>query len=116
MNVERHLLHSWEFSSSSDIKETSGKVAKNESLIVGLTVASAGVVIIIVSVMLWLWKGKKKVTAEGVNVPSFNDDLERGVGPRRFSYGDLVSATNNFSDERKLDQGGFGAVYQGYLK
>ena len=87
--VERHLLQSWEFSSSLDIKETSGKVAKNESLIVGLTVASAGVVIIIVSVMLWLWK---------------------------VSYGDLVSATNNFSDERKLDQGRFGAVYQGYLK
>ena len=88
MNVERHLLHSWEFSSSSDIKETSGKVAKNESLIVGLTVASAGVVIIIVSVMLWLWK---------------------------VSYGDLVSATNNFSDERKLGQEGFGAVYKGCL-
>jgi len=68
-----------------------------------------------VSVMLWLWKGKKKVTAEGENVTSFNDDLERGVGPRRFSYGDLVSATNNFSDERKLGQGGFGAVYKGYL-
>ncbi|KAK7838585.1 l-type lectin-domain containing receptor kinase ix.1, partial [Quercus suber] len=63
-----------------------------------------------------LWKGKKKITAEAVNVTLFNDDLERGVGPKRFSYGDFVSATNNISDERKLGQGGFGAVYKGYLK
>nr|POE55145.1 l-type lectin-domain containing receptor kinase ix.1 [Quercus suber] len=87
LHIEPHLLQSWEFSSSLDIKETSGK----------------------------LWKGKKKITAEAVNVTLFNDDLERGVGPKRFSYGDFVSATNNISDERKLGQGGFGAVYKGYL-
>nr|POE55154.1 l-type lectin-domain containing receptor kinase ix.1 [Quercus suber] len=52
LQIKPHLLQSWEFSSSLDIKETSGKVAKNESLIVGLTVALAGVVIIIVFVML----------------------------------------------------------------
>uniref|UniRef100_A0A2N9H2K7 Protein kinase domain-containing protein n=1 Tax=Fagus sylvatica TaxID=28930 RepID=A0A2N9H2K7_FAGSY len=62
-----------------------------------------------------LMKGKKKETTEIVNLTSINDALERGAGPRRFSYGDLVSATNNFSNERKLGQGGFGAVYKGYL-
>ncbi|KAK8328157.1 hypothetical protein V6Z11_A11G232000 [Gossypium hirsutum] len=44
-----------------------------------------------------------------------NDDLERGAGPRRFSYTDLPSATSNFSEQRKLGEGGFGAVYRGYL-
>ncbi|KAE8732871.1 L-type lectin-domain containing receptor kinase IX.2 [Hibiscus syriacus] len=44
-----------------------------------------------------------------------NDDLERGAGPRRFSYRDLASATNNFSEHRKLGEGGFGVVYRGYL-
>uniref|UniRef100_A0A2N9GF21 Protein kinase domain-containing protein n=1 Tax=Fagus sylvatica TaxID=28930 RepID=A0A2N9GF21_FAGSY len=67
------------------------------------------------SVMLWICKGKKKETTEIVNLTSINDALERGAGPRRFSYGDLVSATNNFSNERKLGQGGFGVVYKGYL-
>ncbi|PRQ48391.1 putative protein kinase RLK-Pelle-L-LEC family [Rosa chinensis] len=44
-----------------------------------------------------------------------NEDLERGAGLRRFSYRVLVTATNNFSNERKLGEGGFGVVYRGYL-
>ncbi|KAL4644436.1 hypothetical protein ACB092_02G165000 [Castanea dentata] len=70
-------------------------------LIVVLTV-SGGVLIarvIIAFTILWIWKGKKKERA----------------ALAKFSYNDLVSATNSFSDERKLGQGGFGAVYKGYL-
>ena len=32
-----------------------------------------------------------------------------------FAYKDLVVATNNFSEEGKLGQGGFGGVYKGFL-
>jgi hypothetical protein len=112
--AEQHTLQSWEFNSSLDIKETSGKKVKKISLTVILTVVVVGV-IVIASVMLWICKGKKKETTEILNLTSINDALERGAGPRRFSYGDLVSATNNFSNERKLGQGGFGVVYKGYL-
>jgi hypothetical protein len=114
LETEQHTLQSWEFNSSLDIKETSGKKVRKTSLIVILTVVVVGV-IVIASVMLWICKGKKKETTEIVNLTSINDALERGAGPRRFSYGDLVSATNNFSNERKLGQGGFGVVYKGYL-
>jgi flagellar basal body-associated protein FliL len=79
-----------------DIKETSGKKARKLSLIVILTMVVIGV-IVISFVMLWIRKGKKKETSEIVNLTSINDALERGAGPRRLSYGDLVSATNNFS-------------------
>ena len=99
--TELPKLQSWEFNSSLDIKETSGKKVRKISLIVILTVVVVGV-IVIASVMLWICKGKKKETTEIVNLTSINDALERGAGPRRFSYGDLVSATNNFSNERKL--------------
>jgi hypothetical protein len=112
--TEKHTLQSWEFYSSLDIKETSGKKERKISLIVILTVVVVGV-IVIASVMLWICKGKKKETTEIVNLTSINDALEKGAGPRRFSYGDLVLATNNFSNERKLGQGGFGVVYKGYL-
>lgn len=32
-----------------------------------------------------------------------------------FSFDDLVTATNNFSDENKLGQGGFGHVYKVFV-
>ena len=114
---ERHTLLSWEFNSSLDIKEASEKNAKRVRIIIGVTV-SAGVFIavgIIAFVKLWRQKQMRRETAETTNLTSMNDDLERGAGPRRFSYGDLVSATNNFSEERKLGEGGFGGVYKGYI-
>lgn len=33
-------------------------------------------------------------------------------GPKTFSYKDLKSATNNFSNETKLGEGGFGDVFK----
>jgi hypothetical protein len=45
-----------------------------------------------------------------------DDDFEEGeTGPRQFSYDDLATATENFSDDRRLGRGGFGSVYSGLL-
>ncbi|KAI4998230.1 L-type lectin-domain containing receptor kinase IX.1-like [Hordeum vulgare subsp. vulgare] len=44
------------------------------------------------------------------------DEFEKGTGPKRFRYSDLAVATSNFSDEKKLGEGGFGSVYKGFLK
>jgi len=72
--------------------------------------------LIITSGTLWrLKQTRKETTLHRINVASISDDFERGAGPRRFSYTDLVSATENFSKERKLGEGGFGEVYGGYL-
>lgn len=114
---ERHTLLSWEFSSSLDINVAGGKEAKGRGRIVVLAVTGGVLIagVIIAFSILYICKGKKKETEETTNLTSINDDLEKGAGPRRFSYSDLVSATNNFSNERKLGQGGFGAVFKGYL-
>ncbi|XP_052195282.1 L-type lectin-domain containing receptor kinase IX.1-like [Diospyros lotus] len=117
-NVERHVLQSWEFSSSLDVKETSGTNARNIGLIVGITVPLGALVLGAFTLCMVLWRrrsGVKSKSAEVVNLTSINDDLERGAGPRRYSYSDLASATNNFSEDRKLGEGGFGGVYRGYL-
>ena len=37
------------------------------------------------------------------------------TGPKRFTYRELSRVTNNFSEEGKLAQGGFGGVYRGWL-
>uniref|UniRef100_A0A452XYA7 Protein kinase domain-containing protein n=2 Tax=Aegilops tauschii subsp. strangulata TaxID=200361 RepID=A0A452XYA7_AEGTS len=44
------------------------------------------------------------------------EDFEKGTAPKRFCYSDLAMATDNFSDDKKLGQGGFGSVYKGFLK
>ncbi|KAF9613424.1 hypothetical protein IFM89_008254 [Coptis chinensis] len=42
-------------------------------------------------------------------------DYEKGTRPKRFSHHDLCLATNNFAEEWKLGQGGFGGVYKSNL-
>ncbi|XP_019169314.1 PREDICTED: L-type lectin-domain containing receptor kinase IX.1-like isoform X4 [Ipomoea nil] len=39
-----------------------------------------------------------------------------GTGAKRFSYSELATATNSFSEEQKLGEGGFGGVYLGILR
>ncbi|TVU11652.1 hypothetical protein EJB05_45249, partial [Eragrostis curvula] len=43
-------------------------------------------------------------------------ELEQGTGSKRFSYDELAAATDNFSDNQKLGEGGFGSVYRGFLE
>ncbi|XWS15418.1 hypothetical protein CRYUN_Cryun35bG0096100 [Craigia yunnanensis] len=123
--VERHILKSWEFDSSLEKVETNGKnavgtngkSARRIKILVGSGV-SASVLIagtVITFILWWRLKLRKRKTAEITNLVSINDDLEREAEPRRFSNTDLASATNNFSEQRKLGEGGFGAVYRGYL-
>ncbi|KAL8528869.1 hypothetical protein ACS0TY_006367 [Phlomoides rotata] len=119
-NVERHILQSWEFSSNLDVKDQSdGNSAKKIGLIVGLSLSACVVIALMVLAFVLLRKRQDGTVGrnnpEGANLTSMNDDLERGAGPRRFSYKQLESATNKFSNERKLGEGGFGGVYKGYL-
>ncbi|PIN10973.1 Serine/threonine protein kinase [Handroanthus impetiginosus] len=117
---ERHILESWEFSSSLDIKESNKSNAKRIGLIVGISISGCilGASAVVVAFLIVRKHGDDvgdNNYPEAANLTSINDDLERGAGPRRFSYKDLASATNNFSDERKLGEGGFGGVHKGYL-
>ncbi|CAH2080580.1 unnamed protein product [Thlaspi arvense] len=116
--VERHTLESWEFSSTLDTPEASGNTTKRNRVIVGVTVPVCTLVLMAIIASIVSWKRKhtnREATTERNNTTSINYDLERGAGPRRYSYKDLSSATSNFSSERKLGQGGFGEVYKGCL-
>jgi serine/threonine protein kinase len=59
--------------------------------------------------------GEQEHEMEDLEVCSMDDEFESGTGPRRFRYGELAAATNDFSDDGKLGEGGFGSVYRGSL-
>ncbi|WZZ71794.1 LOW QUALITY PROTEIN: hypothetical protein YC2023_083164 [Brassica napus] len=112
--MEGHRILSWDFYSSLDVKE---KTKPNRrSVILGASLSGFLLLVsLVVVVPLCLKRKQRKAKAarRRENLTSINEeDLERGAGPRRFSYKDLAMATNNFLSERKL---GFGAVYKGYL-
>ncbi|XP_068657024.1 L-type lectin-domain containing receptor kinase IX.1-like [Aristolochia californica] len=122
--VEANKVHSWEFNSSLEMKERNvtadGEKQKEEvnKWMVGFAASWGAVFIcglIIASVMFWRRKITSKKRKKTVGLTSINTDLERGTWPKKFSYEELVASTNNFSEERKLGEGGFGSVYKGYL-
>ncbi|XVF77618.1 hypothetical protein PTKIN_Ptkin14bG0060500 [Pterospermum kingtungense] len=114
---EIHTLKSWQFSSSLDSKETKGSKTDKTRMIVLLCFGALIVGPVLTYFIIWgrnRFRNKHNIDSEGITMLWIIHDLERSA-PRRFSYKDLVLATNNFSDERKLGQGGFGAVYKGHL-
>ncbi|GLU00178.1 hypothetical protein SLE2022_175620 [Rubroshorea leprosula] len=112
----QHTLKSWKFNSSLDDKETNENSSRKIKTVVAIAIL---VIVLLIGTFLAYvtMRQRKKVNkrAEAINLTSINDDFEMGTGPRRFSYQDLASATNDFSQDRKLGEGGFGAVYKGYL-
>ncbi|PWA96170.1 legume lectin, alpha chain, conserved site [Artemisia annua] len=116
--AERHILEYWEFSSSLNTAQKREDSPKKWKPALGITIPIS-IVIVVVTVAYVMFRrrnGKSGHNSLETNaLTSMTDDLERGTGPKRFSFRDLALATNNFSDDLKLGEGGFGCVYKGYL-
>uniref|UniRef100_A0A0E0AX42 non-specific serine/threonine protein kinase n=1 Tax=Oryza glumipatula TaxID=40148 RepID=A0A0E0AX42_9ORYZ len=145
-SVELHQLNSWYFNSRSSFEQKQSiEVAsppppppppqppspQYSGVVAGVTVGAALFIVLIFTIVVILVRrrrnGRIKNSREAEdehNVGSDGDDhdgepiveIEMGTGPRRFPYYELVQATKRFAAEEKLGQGGFGAVYRGYLK
>ncbi|GFP86856.1 L-type lectin-domain containing receptor kinase ix.1 [Phtheirospermum japonicum] len=133
---ETHNVRSWQFSSSLEINVTSEEITpipgpgpgpdpeNKTGLIVGLSVGPSAVIfgVALASYCLWWRKKYKKGSRydeekeEDPVDPDMDMEFEKGSGPKKFSYNELVLATTNFSEEGKLGEGGFGGVYRGFLR
>ncbi|XP_052164686.1 L-type lectin-domain containing receptor kinase IX.1-like [Oryza glaberrima] len=139
---EQHQLTSWYFKSTSSFEQKlAAEVAsppppsspsppptsRRGGVVVRATVGVVMFVILLftmVQVLVRRRQSKKRREAEDGSWHGSDDDddgelimeIEMGTGPRRFLYHELVDATKSFAPEEKLGQGGFGAVYRGYLR
>ncbi|KAF8692169.1 hypothetical protein HU200_039771 [Digitaria exilis] len=89
-------------------------------LVIGLSVGAASFVVVL-AFLTWLHRflRRERELEEGGffdDEPAMEDEFEKGTGPKRFRYGELAIATDNFSNTHKLGEGGFGSVYRGFLK
>lgn len=116
--VELHEILYWEFNS------TDLQLMKTEKMRSVLVISLATTISVVVCSMCLVWcllhfrtrrSRNEKQKKLGYH-ESIDGEFEKGSGPRRFRYNELVAATRNFALERKLGEGGFGAVYQGLLK
>ncbi|KAH9603371.1 hypothetical protein KSS87_020980 [Heliosperma pusillum] len=96
-------------SPSPNFKGTGGRVRSNRrSLVIGFSAAAAVIAVIIVGIL-------KFVRSREIEKPH-NDcnDIET-VENLKFDFNLIRTATNNFSSDQKLGEGGFGQVFKGKL-
>ncbi|KAL8209259.1 hypothetical protein R6Q57_008671 [Mikania cordata] len=138
---EIHTLHSWDFDSSLPIDEknigsevigtydsapvpsATEPVAVHDhartkvviSLVLGLGLS---VYTLITGLFIFCSFRKRLANFRNKNQEVIDATQELGIetGQQNFTYKQLALATKNFSEEEKIGQGGFGAVYRGFLK
>ncbi|XP_059447578.1 L-type lectin-domain containing receptor kinase IX.1-like [Corylus avellana] len=126
-----HTIRTWNFSST--LEDTLAKPTmesnmslnpapnRNKNKRLGLAVGLGGGGSFLLGgfalILFCFWKRNKRDTEEDLAFDRcMNEEFQRETGPNKFSFYELARATNNFSDEEKLGQGGFGGVYRGFLR
>ncbi|KAL5787865.1 hypothetical protein ACOSP7_004814 [Xanthoceras sorbifolium] len=134
-----HSLYSWEFSSNLEVKVDSNDQApppsnppppsnrrrrrgsRYEKTTLEMGLGVGGGVLVSLLVLVWFLRfgrgsnGRDEEDNNGLD-EEMDDEFERGTGPKKFSYKELARATDNFREEDKLGEGGFGGVYKGFLR
>ncbi|KAE8008298.1 hypothetical protein FH972_004820 [Carpinus fangiana] len=114
---QTHEILSWGFATElSPAVPGSTSSTFSAGLIVGCTVGGIFLVCGIVLVFVFVWRKRSRGKGkESVKNGDFMEQEIEHTGLRRFSYNELVRATNGFAEEGKLGEGGFGVVYKGFL-
>ncbi|XP_059447426.1 L-type lectin-domain containing receptor kinase IX.1-like [Corylus avellana] len=126
-----HTIRTWNFSSTlednvvkptvegSPIPNSAPDRRKNRRLGLAVGLGGGGSFLLggFALILFGFWKRNKRETEEDLAFDRcMDDEFQRETGPNKFSFNELAHATNNFNDEEKLGQGGFGGVYKGFLR
>ncbi|XP_073126470.1 L-type lectin-domain containing receptor kinase IX.1-like [Henckelia pumila] len=136
--LERNTVKSWDFYSSLTLDITSivpapspipinivhGKRKRKHGVgVLALGLGAGSPVLILVLGFASSFLNKKRRNEESIDRnkyaigdASMDDKFGRGTGANKFSYMELANGTNDFAEEFKLGEGGFGGVYKGFLK
>ncbi|XP_056175572.1 L-type lectin-domain containing receptor kinase IX.1-like [Syzygium oleosum] len=127
-SVELHTIEAWEFRYTVQVAEpdipipsptpTNGDAKKSKLWL--WSILGSGSLILLILALAFIWfrhrsKRKRTHTSGEEDDAAIEEEFEQVSGPKKFSYKDLVTATDNFTIERLLGEGGFGRVYEGYL-
>ncbi|KAK4252680.1 hypothetical protein QN277_014424 [Acacia crassicarpa] len=94
---------------------------------IAISVSVCGVLLVSVTVIIFYWRWRRKVRKERRllqlitstdtihNANELENDKDFAQNLKIFSFVSILEATNNFSVQNKLGQGGFGPVYKGKL-
>ncbi|KAJ4757175.1 receptor lectin kinase [Rhynchospora pubera] len=117
--VELHQILNWYFHSTLQPPNTSSSKSLKLKLELGIGLSFGAFIVFVMALVFLIWWNMAAKRGIGMsNVPykemEIDDELEKGIGPKRFQYEELLVATKNFKEE-KLGQGAFGSVYKGFL-
>ncbi|KAI9073130.1 hypothetical protein K1719_044907 [Acacia pycnantha] len=89
--------------------------SSNKGIIIGGVVAGVSLALILIALFAFIIIRRRK-NAKMISVPRGDiPGASKLKGTVTFSYNVLKTATKNFSEENKIGEGGFGAVYKGTL-
>ncbi|PSR95653.1 G-type lectin S-receptor-like serine/threonine-protein kinase [Actinidia chinensis var. chinensis] len=89
-----------------------GSSSKRKGGVIAASVTSVGMLILGLSLLYWVRKRKQgRTKPRDYTTMSKKKDIELPL----FGLSKIIDATNNFSEENKLGEGGFGPVYKGIL-
>ncbi|KAK4594742.1 hypothetical protein RGQ29_018448 [Quercus rubra] len=89
---------------------------KNKRIWIGSVIAAIGLLVILIYTLCCLQRRKKVIVKDkSITIDEIPNDGKKGHDVSVFSYESIMAATNNFSLESKLGEGGFGPVYRGKL-
>nr|GMC74896.1 L-type lectin-domain containing receptor kinase IX.1-like [Ipomoea batatas] len=125
MLFEKNGIRSWKFNSTS-LRSAKEKNKKGIEVL-GLSICVPVLVAVLLALAIFiicLKKTRAEITGNSNNREiillgqAMDTEFQMAsTGPKKFSYTELKTATNSFSEEHnKLGEGGFGGVYKGFLK